>query len=111
MRVCLNCKQRMGAGCSLQPTRILEARGEAREVPSKASNSAEREHVGLGARLLERDLERPLADGVALAECRERLTLDERVVALDPAVRGEDEEVEPDPERPAVLGDRLASGT
>jgi hypothetical protein len=40
-------------------------------------------------------------------ECRERLTLDERVVALDPAVRGEDEEVEPDSERPAVLGDRL----
>jgi len=40
-------------------------------------------------------------------ECRERLTLDERVVALDPAVRGEDEEVEPDSERLAVLGDRL----
>lgn len=32
---------------------------------------------------------------------------DERVVALDPAVRGEDEEVEPDSERLAVLGDRL----
>jgi hypothetical protein len=32
---------------------------------------------------------------------------DERVVALDPAVRGEDEEVEPDCERLAVLGDRL----
>jgi hypothetical protein len=38
---------------------------------------------------------------------RERLTLDERVVALDPAVRGEDDEVEPDSERLAVLGDRL----
>ena len=33
---------------------------------------------------------------VETKECRERLTLDERVVALDPAVRGEDEEVEPD---------------
>src|ERR687895_50370 len=32
---------------------------------------------------------------------------DERVVALDPAVRGEDEEVEPDCEHLAVLGDRL----
>jgi hypothetical protein len=32
---------------------------------------------------------------------------DERVVALDPAVRGEDEEVESDSERLAVLGDRL----
>src|SRR5215218_3947599 len=32
---------------------------------------------------------------------------DERVVALDPAVRGEDEEVEPDCEQLAVLGDRL----
>ena len=36
------------------------------------------------------------------------LSDDERVVALDPAVRGEDEEVEPDCERLAVLGDRLA---
>ena len=44
---------------------------------------------------------------VETKECRERLTLDERVVALDPAVRGEDEEVEPDSERLAVLGDRL----
>jgi hypothetical protein len=35
------------------------------------------------------------------------LSDDERVVALDPAVRGEDEEVEPDSERLAVLGDRL----
>ena len=35
---------------------------------------------------------------VETKECRERLTLDERVVALDPAVRGEDEEVEPDSE-------------
>ena len=34
---------------------------------------------------------------VETKECRERLTLDERVVALDPAVRGEDEEVEPTP--------------
>ena len=32
---------------------------------------------------------------------------DERVVALDPAVRGEDEEAEPDREQLAVLGDRL----
>ena len=32
---------------------------------------------------------------------------DERVVAREPAVRGEDEEVEPDSERLAVLGDRL----
>src|SRR4051812_28147611 len=32
---------------------------------------------------------------------------DERVVALDPAVRGEDEEAEPDSEHRAVLGDRL----
>jgi hypothetical protein len=32
---------------------------------------------------------------------------DERVVALDSAVRDEDEEVEPDSERLAVLGDRL----
>ena len=40
-------------------------------------------------------------------ECRERLTLDERVVALDPAVRGEDEEVEPDSESLTVLGNRL----
>jgi hypothetical protein len=39
--------------------------------------------------------------------CRERLTLDECAVALDPAVRGEDEEVEPDCERLAGLGDRL----
>jgi hypothetical protein len=44
---------------------------------------------------------------VETKECRERLTLDERVVALDPAVRGEDEEVEPDSERLAVLVDRL----
>jgi hypothetical protein len=44
---------------------------------------------------------------VETKECRERLTLDERVVALDPAVRGEDEEVEPDSERLAVLGERL----
>src|SRR5687768_17216547 len=36
-----------------------------------------------------------------------RLSDDERVVALDPAVRGEDEEVEPDSEQLAVLGDRL----
>jgi hypothetical protein len=36
-----------------------------------------------------------------------RLSDDERVVALDPAVRGEDEEVEPDCEHLAVLGDRL----
>jgi hypothetical protein len=36
------------------------------------------------------------------------LSDDERVVVLDPAVRGEDEEVEPDSERLAVLGDRLA---
>src|ERR671922_700270 len=36
-----------------------------------------------------------------------RLSDDERVVALDPAVRGEDEEVEPDCERLAVLGARL----
>ena len=43
---------------------------------------------------------------VETKECRERLTLDERVVALDPAVRGEDEEVEPDSERLAVLGDQ-----
>ena len=35
------------------------------------------------------------------------LSDDERVVALDPAVRGEDEEVEPDSEQLAVLGDRL----
>src|SRR5687768_9549636 len=35
------------------------------------------------------------------------LSDDERLVALDPAVRGEDEEVEPDSERLAVLGDRL----
>jgi hypothetical protein len=35
------------------------------------------------------------------------LSDDERVVALDPAVRGEDEEVEPDSERLAVLGDGL----
>jgi hypothetical protein len=35
------------------------------------------------------------------------LSDDERVVALDPAVRGEDEEVEPDCERLAILGDRL----
>src|SRR5215207_9983807 len=35
------------------------------------------------------------------------LSDDERVVALDPAVRGEDQEVEPDCERLAVLGDRL----
>ena len=35
------------------------------------------------------------------------LSDDERVVALDPAVRGEDEEVEPDCERLAVLSDRL----
>src|SRR5919106_3264914 len=33
------------------------------------------------------------------------LSDDERVVALDPAVRGEDEEVEPDSEGLAVLGD------
>src|SRR3954452_19365147 len=32
---------------------------------------------------------------------------DERVVALDPAVRGEDEEAEPDSEHRAVLGDRV----
>jgi hypothetical protein len=44
---------------------------------------------------------------VETKECRERLTLDERVVALDPAVRGEDEEVEPDSERLAVLVDHL----
>ena len=44
---------------------------------------------------------------VETKECRERLTLDERVVALDPAVRGEDEEVEPDSERLAVLVGRL----
>ena len=36
-----------------------------------------------------------------------RLGDEERVVALDPAVRGVDEEVEPDSERLAVLGDRL----
>ena len=36
-----------------------------------------------------------------------RLTLDEHVVALDPAVRGKDEEVEPDRNRLTVLGDRL----
>ena len=36
-----------------------------------------------------------------------RLSDDERVVALDPAVRGEDEEAEPDSEHRAVLGDRL----
>ena len=35
------------------------------------------------------------------------LSDDERVVALDPAVRGEDEEAEPDCEHLAVLGDRL----
>jgi hypothetical protein len=35
------------------------------------------------------------------------LSDDERVVALDPAVRGEDEEVEPDCEHLAVLGDRV----
>src|ERR671918_1804635 len=35
------------------------------------------------------------------------LSDDERVVALDPAVRGEDEEVEPDSEGLAVLGDRF----
>jgi hypothetical protein len=41
-------------------------------------------------------------------ECpaRSRLTLDERVVALNPPVRGEDEEVEPDSKRLAVLGSR-----
>src|SRR5687767_13728616 len=39
--------------------------------------------------------------------CRERPILDERVVALDPAVRGEDEEVEPDSKRLVVLGDPL----
>ena len=36
-----------------------------------------------------------------------RLSDDEGVVALDPAVRGEDEEVESDCERLAVLGARL----
>src|SRR5262245_6593634 len=36
-----------------------------------------------------------------------RLSDDERVVALDPPVRGEDEEVEPDRSHLAVLGDRL----
>ena len=36
-------------------------------------------------------------------------TIDERVVALDPAVRGEDEDVEPDRGRLAVVGDRLPS--
>src|SRR5918996_1033035 len=36
-----------------------------------------------------------------------RLSDDEVVVALDPAVRGEDEEAEPDSEDRAVLGDRL----
>jgi hypothetical protein len=35
------------------------------------------------------------------------LSDDQRVVALDPAVRGVDEEVEPDSEGLAVLGDRL----
>src|SRR5919106_1584550 len=35
------------------------------------------------------------------------LSDDERVVALDPAVRGEDEEVEPDCKHLVVLGDRL----
>src|SRR5215211_8831396 len=35
------------------------------------------------------------------------LSDDERVVALDPAVRREDEEVQPDCEQLAVLGDRL----
>src|SRR5215218_3215836 len=35
------------------------------------------------------------------------LSDDERVVALDPAVRGEDEEAEPACEHRAVLGDRL----
>ena len=44
---------------------------------------------------------------VETRECRERLTLDERVVALDPAVRCEDEEVEPDCEQLAVPGDRF----
>jgi hypothetical protein len=36
-----------------------------------------------------------------------RLSDDERVVALDQAVRCKDEEVEPDSERLAVLGDRF----
>jgi hypothetical protein len=39
------------------------------------------------------------------------LALDEHVVTLDPAVRGEDEEVEPDRNRLTVLGDRPPSGT
>ena len=38
---------------------------------------------------------------------RERLTLDERVVALDPAVRAEDENVEPHPRHLAVRRDGL----
>src|SRR5262245_46552895 len=38
---------------------------------------------------------------------RATLRDDERVVALDPAVRGEDEEAEPDGGHRAVLGDRL----
>jgi hypothetical protein len=41
------------------------------------------------------------------APAANRLTLDERVVALDPAVRGEDEEVESDSERLPVLVDPL----
>src|SRR5919205_2563864 len=38
---------------------------------------------------------------------RSRLCVDERVVALDPAVRGEDEDVQPDREQLAVLVPRL----
>ena len=43
----------------------------------------------------------------AVAPVPSRLSDDECVVALDPAVPGDDEEVEPDTEHLAVIGDRL----
>jgi hypothetical protein len=46
---------------------------------SKALDSAEREHVGLGAGLEERDLQRPLADSVVLAH---------ELLELEAAARG-----------------------